>query len=149
MRINVLLAANDQPHGLNGLELNMNRVISGMALLTLLSGCTTVTLHTPSGRMLEMSPDEFVHYVEQVDSLHAKVSDGLIRSMGDWSDDDLDDPLQLTAAAKKMVRVCEPFRQIVSDLILAEVTGKHPNLDNANSVPACEEASKEAQGQMP
>jgi len=126
----------------------MNRVISGMALFTLLSGCATVTFHTPSGQMIEMSPDEFVHYVEQVNSLHAKVSDGLIRSVGDWSDDDLDDPLQLTAAAKKMVRVCEPFRRIVSDLILSEVTGQHPNLDTVNSVPACEEASKEAQSQM-
>jgi|GEM_PF-2275596 len=131
------------------LEAFMNRGNLAIVLVILLSGCTTITMHTPTGQAVEMSPNEFTHYVEQVNSLHAKVSGALIRSMGNWSEDELDEPLQLMAAARKMVRVCEPFQQIVSESLLAEVTGKSPNLDNINSAPACEEASREVQALMP
>ncbi len=113
-----------------------------------LASCATVVMHTPSGQEIEMSHDEFTKYLEQVNSLNSQVSDALVRSMGECSDEEIEDPAQLMVAGRKMVRACEPFKQIISASLLYPLTGKEPNLDNVNSVPACQEASEEVQELM-
>lgn len=120
-------------------------VFLGMGGLT---GCATVVMHTPSGQEIEMSPEEFKKYLEQVNSLNDQVTGALVRSMGECSDDEVEDPAQLMVAARRMVRVCEPFKQIISASLLTPLTGKEPNLDQVNSVPACQEASEEVQELM-
>ena len=127
----------------------MNRAIIVAASLVLLTGCATVIMHSPSGKTIELTPEEFTHYIAQVNTLHAQVSGKLIRSTGDFAEDDFDEPAHLTAAARKMVRACEPFETIVAESLLMEVTGQPPNLENANSVPACEEATQAVREMLP
>jgi hypothetical protein len=105
-------------------------------------------MHTPSGKEIEMSPEEFTQYIESVYRHQNQVTTKLIGSVGDF-DADVDEPAQVTAAVRKMVRVCEPFSKIVSQILLTELTGKGPNLELANSVPACDAASKEVEELLP
>ena len=124
------------------------RIIFASSFICSLVGCTTVTMHSPSGEEIEMTPDQFTAYVEEVYRRQNDVSGKVIRAGIDF-DEEVDSPELITAAARKMVKACEPFSKIVSESLLKELTGKGPNLELANSVPACDGASREAEAALP
>lgn len=117
--------------------------------ICLVSGCAKVVMHTPTGQELAMTPEEFTGYVQQVYLRQNRVMSKLIRSTGDFVEDDFDEPAQLTAAARKMIRACGPFENIVAASLLTEVSGKGPDLQLADSVPACDFAAKDVESVMP
>ena len=117
--------------------------------LCLATGCAKVVMHTPTGQELAMTPEEFTGYVQQVYVHQNRVMSQLIRSTGDFVEDDFDEPAQLTAAARKMVRACAPFENIVAASLLTEVSGKGPDLKLADSVPACDFAARDVESVMP
>ena len=106
-------------------------------------------MHTPTGQELVMTPEDFTGYVQQVYLRQNRVMSQLIRATGDFVEDDFDEPAQLTAAARKMIRVCGPFENIVAASLLTEVSGQGPDLQLADSVPACDFAVKDVESVMP
>jgi hypothetical protein len=127
---------------------NRNRM-TAILTLSLATGCAKVVMHTPTGQELAMTPEEFTGYVQQVYVHQNRVMSQLIRSTGDFVEDDFDEPAQLTAAARKMVRACAPFENIVAASLLTEVSGKGPDLKLADSVPACDFAARDVESVMP
>jgi hypothetical protein len=127
---------------------NRNRM-TAILTLCLATGCAKVVMHTPTGQELAMTPEEFTGYVQQVYVHQNRVMSQLIRSTGDFVEDDFDEPAQLTAAARKMVRACAPFENIVAASLLTEVSGKGPDLKLADSVPACDFAARDVESVMP
>lgn len=127
---------------------NRNRM-TAILMLCLATGCAKVVMHTPTGQELAMTPEEFTGYVQQVYVHQNRVMSQLIRSTGDFVEDDFDEPAQLTAAARKMVRACAPFENIVAASLLTEVRGKGPDLQLADSVPACDFAARDVESVMP
>ncbi len=123
--------------------------MTAILMLCLASGCATVVMHTPTGQELAMTPEEFTGYVQQVYVHQNRVMSQLIRSTGDFVEDDFDEPAQLTAAARKLVRACAPFEGIVAASLLTEVSGKGPDLKLADSVPACDFAARDVESVMP
>jgi hypothetical protein len=117
--------------------------------LVLLEGCATIIAHRPSGEAIEMTPEEYTRYVEQVFRQHSQVTGHLLRAAGNFSEEDIDDANQLTAAARKMIRVCEPFSEGVAERIVSQLSGANINRDLVDSVPACEEAAQQVEGLIP
>ena len=110
--------------------------------MNLLSGCTTVVAHKSSGEELVMTQDEFAKYTEQVFKYHNQVMTDLIEAAGDRSEQEAREARELNAAEKKMVTVCEPLNEIVSESLSGESVGLKLKTELLDTVPACEEATK-------
>ncbi len=124
-----------------------NRLLG--AGLALLSGCTTIVAHTPSGETLEMTPEAFTRYVEQVYRQQSRVTGQLIRAVGNFSEEDIDEDQPLAVAARRMAKACEPFSELVAERVLAELTGAPIDPALVDAVPACEAAAGQLEAALP
>lgn len=122
---------------------------AGGGCLCLLAACTTITTHKPSGEEIVMTQEEFARYVEHVFRFHNQVMGELIEVGDERKDEDTDEIARLEAAEKKMVRVCEPLNELVSETLSGENVGLQLKLDLIDAVPACEEASQTVEDLIP
>jgi hypothetical protein len=120
-----------------------------IAAATLLAGCTTVTTHKPSGEEVVMSQDEFAHYAEHVFRHHNKVMTELIESSLERAEQDPIEAHRLSKAESKMVNVCEPLNEMVSETMSGGSTGLKLKMKLVDAVPACEEASQAVEELIP
>jgi hypothetical protein len=116
---------------------------------TLLSGCTTVTTHKPSGEEIVMSQEEFAQYAEHVFRHHNQVMTELIESSLERGEQDPGEAKKLSAAESNMVNVCEPLNEMVSETLSGENVGLKVKIKLADAVPACEEASQVVEELIP
>jgi len=120
-----------------------------LAALTLLSGCTTVTTHKPSGEEVVMSQEEFAQYVEHVFRHHNQVMAELIETTLDRADQDPREALKLSTAENRMISDCEPLNELVSETLSGENVGLKLKMKLVDAVPACEEASQAVEELIP
>jgi hypothetical protein len=118
-------------------------------LAAALAGCGTVTTHTPGGKELVMSQEEFGKYVERVFRYHNRVMNELIESADDSSDLDASEAQRLSAAEAKMVEVCHLLNEAVSESQSGKSLGLQTEMALIDSVPACEAATQAVDDLMP
>jgi len=119
------------------------------AAALLLSGCTSVTTHKPTGEEVTMSQEEFARYAEHVFRHHNQVMTELIESSLERAEQDPGEAKKLSKAESAMINVCEPLNEMVSETMSGESAGLKLKLKLADTVPACEKASQEVEELMP
>ena len=131
----------------------MGRIFLTISLITttlaVASGCSSVVTHNSNGEAVTMSQEAFSQYLEQVFRYHNQVMSELIESSDDRSDQTSSQNWLLADAEKKMVALCEPLNEIVSESLSGENVGLKLNMGLVDSVPACEEASKRVDDLLP
>lgn len=120
-----------------------------LTALAIVSGCTTITTHKPSGEEIVMSQEEFAQYVEHVFRHHNQVMAELIETSLERADQDPADAHKLTTAEHNMVNACEPLNEMVSETLSGENVGLKLQMKLVDAVPACEEASQAVEELMP
>ncbi len=118
-------------------------------LVAVLPGCSTITTHDSAGEAVTMSQEEFAQYVEHVFRYHNQVMSELIESAEDRAGQNAAETRRLDAAEKSMVDACEPLNEIVSESLSGEEVGLTLKMDLADTVPACEAASKAVEELIP
>lgn len=130
-----------------------NRALPLLRLLTLvpvtlsLAGCLRV--HMADGKDLVMSEAEFSKYVERVFRYHNQVMNELIESGEDAAELDSEEARRLSAAEAKMVEVCHPLNEVVSESLSGEKIGLKSEMALVDAVPACEAATHAVEELMP
>jgi hypothetical protein len=120
--------------------------VCGLALA--LAGCM-ITTHWPSGKQMVMSQEEFAEYVEHVFRYHNQVMNSLIESAEERGEQDTAEAKALSEAEAKMIKICQPLNDVVSESLTGESIGLQTEMELADTVPACEEASQMVEELMP
>jgi hypothetical protein len=118
----------------------------GLALA--LAGCT-ITTHKPGGKKMVMSQEEFADYVEHVFRYHNQVMNSLIESADERGEQDSAEARELSAAEAKMIEICQPLNEVVSESLSGKSVGLQTEMELADTVPACEEASQVVEELIP
>ncbi len=130
-----------------------NRASTLLRLLALipaalsLAGCLKV--HMANGKDLVMTEAEFSKYVERVFRYHNQVMNELIESGEDPEALDSEEARRLAAAEAKMVEVCNPLNEVVSESLSGEKVGLKTEMALVDAVPACEAATHTVEDLMP
>ncbi len=119
------------------------------SVIAALSGCSTVTTHKPSGEEIVMTHEDFARYTEQVFRHHNQVMTELIESSLERAEQDPGEAHKLSRAETRMVDVCEPLNEMVSETLSGENVGLKLKMKLADAVPACEEASQAVEELIP
>jgi hypothetical protein len=114
-----------------------------------LVGCSTITTRMASGKKLVMSQEEFAKYVEHVFRYHNQVMNELMESAEDADEMDSAETRALSAAEAKMVEICQPLNEVVSESLSGQSVGLQTQMELVDTVPACEEASRIVDDLMP
>lgn len=112
-----------------------------------LTACQMVTTRK-SGTML-MSETEFKKYVEGVFRYHNRVMNDLIEASGDRTDLDPVKAEALSVAEEKMIDTCRPLNELVAESLSGKEVGLAIEMNLADTVPACEEASEAVEELIP
>lgn len=112
-------------------------------LATGLGACATITTHSAGGKELVMSQEEFAKYVERVFRYHNQIMNELIEVEADDALEPSEERSgKLSAAEAKMVEVCEPLNEVVSESLSGESVGLQTQIELIDTVPACEAATR-------
>ncbi len=114
-----------------------------------LAGCGTITTHTAGGKQLVMNQEEFAKYVERVFRYHNQIMNDLIESAQDSEELAPAEAKKLSAAEAKMVEVCHPLNEVVSESLSGKDVGLQTEMELVDTVPACEEATRAVDDLMP
>ena len=112
-------------------------------------GCTNITTHKKSGEEVVMTQEQFEKYVEQVFRYHNQVMNELIESSDELAEQNPTDAKKIKAAEKKMVQACHPLNEVVSESIAGETASLKVKMELADTVPVCEDASRQVDDLMP
>jgi hypothetical protein len=125
------------------------RLVAILAAALSLVGCSTITTRMASGKKLVMSQEEFAKYVEHVFRYHNQVMNELMESAEDADEMDSAETRALSAAEAKMVEICQPLNEVVSESLSGQSVGLQTQMELVDTVPACEEASRIVDDLMP
>jgi hypothetical protein len=126
-------------------------VMRGLASGVLAAGLTgcIVTTQNPGHLRTVMTQEEFAAYVERVFRYHNQVMNSLIEAAEARSEQDSDEARELSAAETRMIRTCQPLNDVVSESLSGKSLGLQTELELADTVPACEEASQAVEDLIP
>lgn len=96
-----------------------------------------------------LTQEEFAEYVEHVFRYHNQVMNSLIESSEERSRQDAAEAQELSAAEAKMIKICEPLNEVVSEALSGKAVGLQTEMELPEAVPACEEASHAVEELLP
>ena len=102
-----------------------------------LAGCLGIAVRSPNDQHLFMSREEFAQYAERVFRYHNQVMNELIETTGQRREGS-----QLSTAEAKMIESCQPLNEAVSESLSGKSADFKTELKLADTVSACEEASR-------
>jgi len=109
----------------------------------------TLTTRNSGGKQIVMSQAEFAEYVEQVFRYHNQVMSDLIDVAEDRGQQNFDEEQALSVAEARMIEVCQPLNEVVSEALSGRSVGLTTEMQLADTVPACEEASHAVEDLLP
>jgi hypothetical protein len=89
-----------------------------------------------------MTHEEFAKYAERVFRYHNQVMNELIEAVEHHNEGDAIEAKELSSAEAKMIEICQPLNETVSESLSGKSVGLQTELKLADTVPACEEASR-------
>lgn len=113
----------------------------GIMIPILLTACTTIKTHKPSGEEITMTQEEFSAYLEEAFRYHNQVMSDLIEYASNFKEHPGQDFKALSLAEKRMITECEPLNEVVTETLSGQSVALSLKLQLAEAVPNCRTAT--------